>query len=28
MLRVVMWQHVVLFVSGCTWRAPECACSS
>jgi len=25
---VVMWQHVVLFVLGYTWRAPECTCSS
>jgi len=23
-----MWQHVVLFVLGYTWRAPECTCSS
>jgi len=28
MLSVVMWQHVVLFVLGYTWRAPECTCSS
>ena len=27
-LSVVMWQHVVLFVSGYTWRASECTCSS
>jgi len=24
----VVWQHVVLFVSGYTWRASECTCSS
>ena len=28
MLSVVMWKHVVYFVSGCTWRASECTCSS
>ena len=28
MLSVVMWQHGVLFVSGCTWRASEFTCSS
>jgi len=28
MLRVVMWQHVVLFVLGYTWGAPESTCSS
>ena len=28
MLRVVMWQHVVLFVLGYTWRVPERTCFS
>ena len=27
-LIVVAWQHVVLFVSGYTWRTSECMCSS
>jgi len=27
-ISVVVWQYVVLFVSGYTWRASECTYSS